>query len=97
MLRVKLIQKSKSILLTEDEPATKRMKADKVTPNLAAPFRPADLSNVSQSSECFAGKELCVLNGEDGMSKQELERLVAGGGGELVQYPGEITASALLL
>ncbi len=58
---------------------------------VAAPFLPADVSDIKASSKCFSGKEICVLNGVDSLTKQELERKVVSGDGDIVQNPGKHT------
>lgn len=73
----------------EDTPASKRIKLAGLTAVVAAPFQSADTSDVKKSSSCFSKKEICVLNGSDSLTKQELERKVVSGGGTVVQNPGK--------
>ena len=62
---------------------------------VAAPFLPADVSDVKTSSNCFSGKVICVLNGVDTLTKQDLERKVVSGGGDIEQNPGNNTTLLL--
>jgi DNA ligase-4 len=73
----------------EDTPASKRIKLAGLTAVVAAPFQSADTSDVKKSSSCFSKKEICVLNGSDSLTKQELERKIVSGGGTVVQNPGK--------
>lgn len=76
--------------IAEDAPSSKRKKITRTAAGVAAPFLPADMAGVKSSSSCFSGKEICVLNGTDSLSKQELERKIVSGGGNIVQNPGNI-------
>ncbi|XP_014279240.1 DNA ligase 4 [Halyomorpha halys] len=42
---------------------------------------------VEKTSDIFSGKEICILSGIEGHSKQDLENLVLGNGGSIVQQP----------
>lgn len=57
--------------------------------NVAPPFLAGNLSDVKKVSRCFSEKEFCVLNGTESLTKQELERKIASGGGSIVQHPGK--------
>eukprot|EP00118_Oscarella_pearsei_P008725 m.46483 g.46483 ORF g.46483 m.46483 type:complete len:987 (+) comp33697_c0_seq3:313-3273(+) len=56
---------------------------------VAAQFRPADVSSVSQVSKMFEGLEFCIVNGNPGgLSKGDLEKAVVEHGATFVQAPG---------
>ncbi|XP_065834565.1 DNA ligase 4-like [Oscarella lobularis] len=56
---------------------------------VAAQFRPADVSSVSQVSKMFEGVEFCIVNGCPGQkTKAELEKAVVEHGASFVQAPG---------
>lgn len=46
---------------------------------------------VVRISRLLDGKEICVLNGNDEISKQEIEKIVRQHGGNVVQNPGRKT------
>lgn len=71
----------------DDEPASKRKKVTSGT-TIPARFLPANVSNVTRSSDCFSGKQICVFNGVGPMSKHDIEKKVVAGGGTIVQHPG---------
>lgn len=58
----------------------------KQSPTVHATFRPTNVSEVVQLSECFKGKEICVLPADDQEIKPELEKKITAGGGTLTQY-----------
>lgn len=46
---------------------------------------------VEKTSDIFSGKEICVLSGIEEHSKQDLEKMVLGNGGSVVQQPTSST------
>ncbi|KJE94264.1 ATP dependent DNA ligase [Capsaspora owczarzaki ATCC 30864] len=57
------------------------------TRTVLASFRGADLSGVKIDSELFQGLTFYVVNGSADRDKNELEKLIARHGGELIQNP----------
>eukprot|EP00731_Ephydatia_muelleri_P033439 Em0029g45a len=80
---------------SEDQPATKRRKTTssriEKPRGVASQFKQTDVSDVEKVSKMFEGKELCVINGPPGTSKEDLERKIAEHGGTFVQNPGPKT------
>lgn len=72
----------------EEVPTSKRRKLAASSVEVAPQFLPADTSDVKIVSTCFSGKVICVLNGTESLSKQDLERKIVSGGGEIAQHPG---------
>ena len=70
--------------LSDDEPAAKKSRGG---PSLADSCRLADFSGVKVKSKCFSGKEICVMNGTRVLTKEELQKQVAAGGGSLTLNP----------
>ncbi|KAF2364451.1 DNA ligase ATP-dependent [Trinorchestia longiramus] len=62
---------------------------------LPSHFKPADLTGLEQICSLLSGKELCVLEGDEEHSKQDLERLVAQCGGSVTQNPTPKTLCVL--
>ncbi|KAK8384182.1 hypothetical protein O3P69_009133 [Scylla paramamosain] len=60
-------------------------------PSLPLHFRPADVSSTVKKDEIFASLEMCVMSGDEEMSKQALEMMVVEHGGSLTQHPGPNT------
>ena len=60
-------------------------------PTLDERFRQTDVSKVMKESEMFSDKEFCIVNGSPTHPKAELEKMVAGHGGSIVQHPGNST------
>ncbi|XP_031573134.1 DNA ligase 4-like [Actinia tenebrosa] len=58
---------------------------------VAAHFRPADVSSVTEVSKLFAGKEFCIINGPTSEPKAQLEKKVVEHGGTFTQNPGPET------
>ena len=44
---------------------------------VASQFRQTDVSDVHEVSKIFEGKEFCVVNGNQVMNKEEIERKIA--------------------
>lgn len=72
----------------DEEPASKRKKTNGGI-TIPARFLQADTSTVTRSSDCFSGKQFCVFNGIGSLSKHDLEKKIASGGGDIVQNPGK--------
>ena len=49
-------------------------------------FKPESFS-IEQKSNLFNGKEFCVLNGDESVSKSEAESIVQSLGGTITQNP----------
>lgn len=85
----------------EDLPV-KRRKLGTVGRKLTAPqgvashFRGANISDVEVTSDTFAGKQICVINGVPEMSKNDIERKIAEYGGTFVQNPTDKTFCVLV-
>ena len=65
---------------TELPPATKKRKTAAVVERprgVASQFRQTDISDISEVSRIFEGKEFCVVNGTKGLEKAEAERKIA--------------------
>eukprot|EP00105_Crassostrea_gigas_P041960 XP_019926108.1 PREDICTED: DNA ligase 4-like isoform X2 [Crassostrea gigas] len=84
-------------LREEEEPTKKKRKVvtHVIRPTLGAQFQAADLSDVTQTSKIFEGKEFCVINGPSSLSKAAIEKKVAEYGGSVVQNPGSTTFCVL--
>lgn len=84
-------------LREEEEPTKKKRKAVThiIRPTLGAQFQAAELSDVTQTSKIFEGKEFCVINGPSSLSKAAIEKKVAEYGGSVVQNPGSTTFCVL--
>lgn len=54
-------------------------------------FRGVRSTEVIRISRCLMGKEICVLNGNEDMSKSEIEKLVLAHAATLIQNPGPKT------
>ncbi|KAH6934390.1 hypothetical protein HPB50_024031 [Hyalomma asiaticum] len=72
-------------------PAKKRRVAANVKASLGTHFQPANLSSAVKKCGFLQGKELCILTGCRGLTKQELEIKVAELGGSVVQNPSKET------
>ena len=48
-----------------------------------------NLLTFHQTSAVFAGKEFCIVSGDDKTNKSNLEELAVKNGGSIVQNPGE--------
>lgn len=75
-----------------DEPAAKRKTPSKADhPSLPSHFRPADLTKVVKKADVLAGKEICVMGGDESLTKQQIEKLIVEHGGSLTQHPKKDT------
>lgn len=59
-------------------------------------YQPADLTTTPTTGSLFNGREICVLSGDDKVSKQDLEKYIHEQGGTVVQYRG-MTSQCLFL
>ncbi|KAG0724996.1 DNA ligase 4 [Chionoecetes opilio] len=75
----------------EGQAAKRRGGVRAEAPSLPPHFRPADVSSTVKKDEIFGGLEICVMSGDEEMSKQALETLVVEHGGSLTQHPGHNT------
>lgn len=69
---------------------TKRQR-NKVVPVVGKDYQAADLTDAILEGTLFSGKEICVLNGSDKITKQELEKLIHAQGGIIVQQRGDLS------
>ncbi|XP_046387082.1 DNA ligase 4 [Ischnura elegans] len=81
----------------DDTSPRKRMKMASVRKaSLPEKFRGIDASALEMISDSLQGKEICVLNGNEKFSKQQLETLVVQFGGTIAQNPGRNTYCAVV-
>ncbi|XP_068249304.1 DNA ligase 4 [Palaemon carinicauda] len=83
---------TKHYIDSSDEPAAKRKTPSKGDhPSLPSHFRPADLTKVVKKADVLAGKEICVMGGDENMTKHQVEKLIVEHGGSLTQHPKKDT------
>lgn len=79
---------TKHYIESSDEPAAKRrtpLKSEQ--PSLPLHFRPADLTQIVKKDEVFAGLEMCVMGGDETLTKHVIEKLIVEHGGSFTQHP----------
>ncbi|XP_064490399.1 DNA ligase 4-like [Ornithodoros turicata] len=79
------------VLNDDDEVATKKPRIQDQLVEVARHFRATDTSRVAVQRDVLEGKEVCIVTGCQGLSKQDLEVLVVQNGGTVVQNPGQGT------
>lgn len=57
---------------------------------------PGDKAEVVRVSRLLDGKEICVINGNDDVSKQEIEKIVQEHGGSVAKNPRKNTFCAIV-
>lgn len=60
----------------------------KLVPVVGRDYQAADLKNETLKGTLFSGKEICVLSGNEKISKQDLEIKIHEEGGSVVQHRG---------
>ncbi|KAK3927158.1 DNA ligase 4 [Frankliniella fusca] len=74
-----------------DQAHHKKQPRTKISHTVARDYLAADLTGSDQRGSLFTGKEICVLSGNDKMSKQEIEKCIYEQGGSVVQNRGPET------
>lgn len=73
---------------------TKRQRI-KAAPTVGQDYQAADLTSTTQRSGLLNGREICVLSGNEKMSKQNLEKGIHELGGTVVQHRGNWVGATL--
>jgi hypothetical protein len=50
-------------------------------------YQQTDLTSIDVTAHLFANVEFCIMNGDDTITKAQMETWVHSNGGSLVQYP----------
>lgn len=79
-----------------DGPPTKSPRKAKGAEIKVANYSPGEKTDIVRVSRLLDGKEICVVNGNDDISKQEVEKIVQEHGGTIVQNPGRKTFCAIV-
>lgn len=66
-----------------------KIKKARVTSTVGIQYQTPDLSNTNCISNMLEGKEFCVLNDCETVSKSEIEKKIHEYGGHVVQNPGK--------